>query len=519
MKRIEIKLTREQQVAEFRKFSEEFNKRYGVTLKPRKPEEVKEKPVPHKTSKTNSPIAQTESTQRQRPRESKQEETVKERPYRKENPTRRGRNLVAETTESEVHSNITHLPPASPGNDSYGYRRGETKQNGTGPRGKIHSRDTPGEQTSYQPPTPQQFNGQSTTPSSVQMGPQPMMVNGMPLVPQGNDMQMTWVTMMAQDGSLVMQPMIIQNNQLFPVNIPMLYGMNQGFNYPSIQGMPMMQQNMVYPDAGMGYLMPNVQNNSGMQGLPVQQVPGVQNPQNMANIPIQQLSGMPMMMGIPQMQGMPIQQVPGVAMMPNASTNTTMQPSNPSESIEQHTNQQRIQASPSSPAVQRATVRRTPGRENEAEEGSVIDMLKHGDDTPTTYPYPEESVPQEMRDSYMGYQGMGRPKSYRQQRDRSANPTTPQHRNTRGSRYGPRDSSNYSEGVSGDVNITGRRRNPKMNEDRGYRGGSHASRYNGQQGNHYPRPYKEREGFEGDATRRDGNRNRPREDSAQQPEL
>lgn len=90
---------------------------------------------------------------------------------------------------------------------------------------------------------------------------------------------------------------------------------------------------------------------------------------------------------------------------------------------------------------------------------------------------------------------MGRPKSYRQQRDRSANPTTPQHRNTRGSRYGPRDSSNYSEGVSGDVNITGRRRNPKMNEDRGYRGGSHASRYNGQQGNHYPRPYKEREGF------------------------
>ena len=27
-----------------------------------------------------------------------------------------------------------------------------------------------------------------------------------------------------------MQPMIIQNNQLFPVNIPVLYGMNQGFN-------------------------------------------------------------------------------------------------------------------------------------------------------------------------------------------------------------------------------------------------------------------------------------------------
>lgn len=110
-----------------------------------------------------------------------------------------------------------------------------------------------------------------------------------------------------------MQPMIIQNNQLFPVNIPMLYGMNQGFNvetlllldwqYPSIQGMPMMQQNMVYPDAGMGYLMPNVQNNSGMQGLPVQQVPGVQNPQNMANIPIQQLSGMPMIDGNPSNAG------------------------------------------------------------------------------------------------------------------------------------------------------------------------------------------------------------------------
>ena len=98
----------------------------------------------------------------------------------------------------------------------------------------------------------------------------------------------------------------------------------------------MMQQNMVYPDTGMGYLMPNVQNNSAMQGLPVQPVPGVQNPQNMPNIPIQQLSGMPMMMGIPQMQGMPIQQVPGVAMMPNTSTNTTIQPSNPSESIEQH---------------------------------------------------------------------------------------------------------------------------------------------------------------------------------------
>lgn len=31
-----------------------------------------------------------------------------------------------------------------------------------------------------------------------------------------------------------MQPVIIQNNQMFPVNIPMLYGMNQGFNVPSL---------------------------------------------------------------------------------------------------------------------------------------------------------------------------------------------------------------------------------------------------------------------------------------------
>ena len=72
-------------------------------------------------------------------------------------------------------------------------------QNSNPSRGKTHSRDTPGEQVSYQPPTPQQFSGQPTTPGSVQMGPQPMMMNGMPIMPQGSDMQMTWVTMMAQD--------------------------------------------------------------------------------------------------------------------------------------------------------------------------------------------------------------------------------------------------------------------------------------------------------------------------------
>ena len=32
-----------------------------------------------------------------------------------------------------------------------------------------------------------------------QMG-QPMMVNGMPVVPPGGEMQMTWVTMMTQEG-------------------------------------------------------------------------------------------------------------------------------------------------------------------------------------------------------------------------------------------------------------------------------------------------------------------------------
>ena len=90
---------------------------------------------------------------------------------------------------------------------------------------------------------------------------------------------------------------------------------------------------------------------------------------------------------------------------------------------------------------------------------------------------------------------MGRSKPSRQQRDRSGNPSTQQHRNSRGPRYGQRDNSNYSEGVSGDVNMSGRRRNPKMNDDRGYRGGNHSGRYNGQQGGHYVRSYKERESF------------------------
>ena len=44
---------------------------------------------------------------------------------------------------------------------------------------------------------------------------------------------------------------------------------------------------------------------------------------------------------------------------------------------------------------------------------------------------------------------MGRSKPYRQQRDRSGNPSTQQHRNSRGPRYGQRDNSNYSEGFWG----------------------------------------------------------------------
>lgn len=95
----------------------------------------------------------------------------------------------------------------------------------------------------------------------------------------------------------------------------------------------------------------------------------------------------------------------------------------------------------------------------------------------------------------MRYRGMGRPKPYRQQRDRSGNQSTQQHRNPRGPRYGQRDNSNYSEGNPGDMNMAGRRRNQKMNEDRGYRGGNHSGRYNGQQGNHYTRSYKERDSF------------------------
>lgn len=173
-----------------------------VTLKPRKMEEtLKDKPTPSKTSKPNSPPT-PESNQRQRPRDVK-EETGKEKPYRKENQTTRRdrRSFVPETPETGSHSGPQHMQSTSPANESYGYRRNDTKQNNNPSRGKSHSRDTPGEQTSYQPTTPQQFNGQSTTPGSVQMGPQPMLMNGMPIMPQGSDMQMTWVTMMAQDGS------------------------------------------------------------------------------------------------------------------------------------------------------------------------------------------------------------------------------------------------------------------------------------------------------------------------------
>ena len=161
--------------------------------------------MPSKVNKPNSPPAQTEPTQRQRPREMKQEEPVKERSYRKENQStrREKRSFIPETTEPASHiSAPQHLQSTSPANESYGYRRNDTKQNSNPPRGKSHSRDTPAEQASYQPPTPQQFNGQPATPGSVQMGPQPMMMNGMPIMSQGNDMQMTWVTMMAQDGNV-----------------------------------------------------------------------------------------------------------------------------------------------------------------------------------------------------------------------------------------------------------------------------------------------------------------------------
>ena len=98
----------------------------------------------------------------------------------------------------------------------------------------------------------------------------------------------------------------------------------------------MQQQNMMYSDTGMGFMMPGVQSNSSLQGLHMQQIPGVQTSQNMSNLPIQQLSGMPVMMGIPQMQGMPIQQVPGVTMMPGSSSASGMQQTTPSESIDQH---------------------------------------------------------------------------------------------------------------------------------------------------------------------------------------
>ena len=97
----------------------------------------------------------------------------------------------------------------------------------------------------------------------------------------------------------------------------------------------MQQQNVMYSDTGMGYMMPNVQNNSTMQGLPMQQIPGVQTPQNIPNLPIQQLSGMPMMMGIPQMQGMSIQQVPGVTLMSSSAT-PGIQQTVPSETLDQH---------------------------------------------------------------------------------------------------------------------------------------------------------------------------------------
>ena len=67
----------------------------------------------------------------------------------------------------------------------------------------------------------------------------------------------------------------------------------------------------------------------------MQQNPGVQTPQNIPNLPIQQLSGMPMMMGIPQMQGMSIQQVPGVTMMSSSAT-PGIQQTVPSETLDQH---------------------------------------------------------------------------------------------------------------------------------------------------------------------------------------
>lgn len=63
-----------------------------------------------------------------------------------------------------------------------------------------------------------------------------------------------------------------------------------------------------------------------------------------------------------------------------------------------------MQASSSTPGVQRATARRTPGRENDVDENSVIEMLKHGDETSGMYQYQEDTVPQDMRDSFMGYQ-------------------------------------------------------------------------------------------------------------------
>ena len=94
-------------------------------------ETLKEKTVPSKVNKP-SPPTQTEPTQRQRPREMKQEEPVKERSYRKENQStrREKRSYIPETTEPASHFSASqHMQSSSPGNESYGYRRNDTKQN------------------------------------------------------------------------------------------------------------------------------------------------------------------------------------------------------------------------------------------------------------------------------------------------------------------------------------------------------------------------------------------------------
>ena len=76
------------------------------------------------------------------------------------------------------------------------------------------------QQATPQQATPQQATPQQATPQ--QATPQQPQMLTMPVMPQGGDMSMVMVQIMGADGSVMMQPMLLQGGQFYYMNYMMV---------------------------------------------------------------------------------------------------------------------------------------------------------------------------------------------------------------------------------------------------------------------------------------------------------